>query len=980
MKRFFAALLLAASVAAARDFADGFERDGDKNDLPDGWTTVTPGAGPAGTLALGAGKDGRGLVLTAPASGSMAAETRLAGQLDLANDYVLSGWIKVEGADGASGFITVQLVDERGDPLGPPQSTPQATSRDDWTLLSLPVSLLDSRTRSVAVRACLSNRSGEPATARFDDVSWVAKAFVDGFELDLDKDGFPDRWRSIPGDEFPAFNATQTRVATEEFHGGGRAAALWTKGRSAGLETRGAVAVDPDRAYELTVWVKTGGLRESSAWAEIEWLDEGERRIGVARTAGIRDTAGAWKALHLEAAEIPAKARKARLRLVLGGDDVEGRAWFDDVEWLGRVRVRLDTEGRPGSIYREGEARDAGGVSGNVVALGLEPGAYEVHAVVRDADGKTTWEGRVGGVELPVRENLALPFKFPATVPGPYEVRLDIRSSDKPLVQARAAFAIAHEPHFAKGKAGEYGASVDPYAHPGRRSGAVLSQAGIGRLRVVLWGASARDRADLAPEGAAMHEILLDLRRNGLDLVGVLAGPGGSAAPRTLAEWFGARDRGWEEPLSKLVGAHRDVVALWQTGDSDLSLARASDSATLEELAAAIRGTHELASPGLAWPADVAPPSAGSAAFLSLDLDRASAGLAAALAADPREKLFVFAPLSASDLAARAVEARSRGLLALVASGGVPLLDDDGTPAPSWFALRVLNDLLSSASPVQGELLPGLPAFRKDGRLILALRSEPPRAIESWLGEDVVRVDLLGRSRKLTPDPGGRLRIEASSELAFLVVRDAAFADTQISGGFEGLPLKSRANPQRAVFRLTNRFAEPLKNLRIVSVDLPARWRPVEPVIEHTSVDPGASAAFPLDLAVPSDIRPGGYEIRLRITFSVGGVRREAVLTRALPVLPEIEVTPRVEPTADGKGLEVTVTVHNRGEKKADFKVYLNRGPGTRTLDDVVYALEPGQERIVRFLVEPDEKGKEYLVGLRGIEDDLFVNEAVKVP
>ena len=106
----------------------------------------------------------------------------------------------------------------------------------------------------------------------------------------------------------------------------------------------------------------------------------------------------------------------------------------------------------------------------------------------------------------------------------------------------------------------------------------------------------------------------------------------------------------------------------------------------------------------------------------------------------------------------------------------------------------------------------------------------------------------------------------------------------------------------------------------------------------------------------------------------------ENVASVAVAAHPEIEVAPRIETTADGKGLEVSVTVRNRGERKADFKVYLNRGAGTRTLDDVVYALEPGQERIVRFLVEPDEKGKEYLVGLRGIEDDLFVNEAVKVP
>ncbi|MCE9581775.1 MAG: hypothetical protein K8T20_04580 [Planctomycetes bacterium] len=979
-KLFLACFFLAASFAAARDFADGFERDADKNGVPDGWTALAGAGATPGTLVLGPGKDGRGLVLTAPAAASMTAETRLPGRLDLANDYVLSGWVKVEGADGASAGLTVQLVDERGDPLGPPQATTSATPRDDWSHVVLPVSLVDSRTRSVAIRVSLANRSSQPATARFDNVSWVAKAFVDGFEADLDKDGFPDRWRSMTGDEFPAFNATETKLAADEFHGGGHSAVLATRGRSVGLETRWAVTIDPDRAYELSVGVKTEGLKDSAAHAEVEWLDEAEKRVGVSRTPGIRDTAGGWKSLHLDAAEIPASARKARLRLVLAGDDVAGRVWFDDVEWLGRVRVRLDTEGRPGNVYRESEAREAGGVAGNILAIGLEAGAYEVFAIIVDADGRTAWEGRVGGVELPVRENLALAFKFPAVAPGPYEARLEIRSSDKPLVQAVATFAIAHDPVFAKGRGGDYGATLDPYEHPGRRAGSVLAQSGIGKLRVVLWGAGERDRAGLAPEGPAMHDLLLDLRRSGIDLVGVLAAPPGTASQRTLAEWFGARDRGWEEPLGKLVSAHRDVVALWQSGDTDLSLSRGADAALLEALATAIRGAHELATPGLAWTAEAALPTSDAAGFLAIDLDSIAAGMPPSLASDTRERFFVLTPAGPADLAARAVAARRRGLPALVVSGGTPLLDDAGSPTTTWFALRILNDLLSGSSPVDGELLAGLPAFRKDGRLVLAVRADPPRTLEAWLGDDVVRIDLLGRSKKLIPDAGGRLKIEAGAETSFLVVRDSAFADTQLSGTFEGFPLKSRTNPQRVTFRMANRFAESLKNIRLVSVDLPARWRPVETALELTAVEPGATAEFPLDLAVPSDVRPGEYEIRVRVSFTVAGVRREAVLLRALAVRPEIEVTPRVEATPDGKGLEVSVTVRNRGEKKADFKVYLNRGAGTRTLDDVVYALEPGQERIVRFLVENDEKGKEYMVGLRGIEDDLFVNEVVKVP
>lgn len=978
--RLLAWLLLAATAAPARDFADAFERDADRNGIPDGWTAAPAAGGPAGTLGIGDGKDGRGMVLGAPASATMAAETRLAGRLDLANDYVLSGWVKVEGGDGAAAFLTVQLVDERGDPLGPPQTTTQATPRDDWTMVVLPVSLLDSRTRSVAVRATLSNRSGAAATARFDDVGWVARAFVDGFENDLDKDGFPDRWRSIKGDEFPAFNATATKLTSDSLHGGGRSVGLSTRGRSAGLETRWAVTVDPDRAYQFSAWVRTEGLRDSAAWAEIEWLDEAETRVGIARTPSVRETGEGWKAVRLDAAEIPLRARKARLRLVLGGDDIEGRAWFDDVEWLGRVRVRLDTEGRPGNIYREGEARDTGGVSGSVVALGLEPGAYEVFALVRDGDGATAWEGRVGAVELPVRETLSVPFKFPTTTPGPYEVRLDIRASDKPLVQARATYAVAHEPLFGKGRGGEFGATVDPYAHPGRRMGTILAMAGIGKLRVPLWSAASRDRLDLPADGPAMHEVLLDLRRSGMDLVGVLGTPPGTSAPRTLAEWFGGRDRAWEEPVARLVGAHRDVVALWQAGDADVSLARAADAATLEAVAAAIRGAHELALPGLAWPADAAPPGADAAGFLALELRGALAGLPAALAGDARERMYVFEPESAADLAARAIEARSRGLSPLLATGGAPLLDADGSPDAAWFALRVLNDLLSGATPVPGELLPGMPAFRKDGRLVLALRADPPRAVEAWLGEDVVRVDLLGRSRRLAPDAGGRLALEAGRSPAFLVVRDAAFADTQLSAVLEGLPLKSRTGPQRVAFRVTNRFDEPVRNVRVLSVELPAHWRPVETAVEHGSVEPGAPAEFPLDLSVPSDARPGLYEVRLRISFTARGTRREAVLARPLPVQPDVEVSPRIEPTADGKGLEVSITVRNRGARKADFKVYLNRGAGTRTLDDVVYALEPGQERVVRFLVEPDTKGREYLVGLRGIEDDLFVNEAVTVP
>ncbi|MBI2922645.1 MAG: hypothetical protein HYY18_16455, partial [Planctomycetes bacterium] len=303
-----------------------------------------------------------------------------------------------------------------------------------------------------------------------------------------------------------------------------------------------------------------------------------------------------------------------------------------------------------------------------------------------------------------------------------------------------------------------------------------------------------------------------------------------------------------------------------------------------------------------------------------------------------------------------------------------------GAPTASWFTLRLLNDLLSGAQPVPGELLPDVLTFKKDDRLILFVNPSTPRLLDAWLGDKLVRLDLLGRAAAVPTDAGGRQRIDTGTAPFFLVVSDTAFAETQLSGVFEGHPLKSRTSAQTVTFRLVNRFPEPIHNLRIVEAVLPPKWHPIDPALELTSVAPGAEARFPLEISLPSDVRPGDYSVRLKVSFSDGAARREATLTRVLTVRPEVDVLPRIEETADGKGLEVTVTVRNRGEKKTDFKIYVNRGNGARTLDEVVYGLEPGAERIVRFLAPKDESGREYVIGLRGIEDDLFVNEVVRVP
>jgi hypothetical protein len=968
--------LLLSSPSLARDFADAFERDADANGLPDGWELASP----AGSLLLAAGRDGRALALAAPGSTSAAAVTRLSGRLDLAQDYVLAGWIRVDGADGASAVLSVQFTDERGDPLGPPQPTTAVAPGAGWTAVAFPVSLIDSRTRGLSIRAELTNRSGAEATAAFDDVTWVAKAFADGFEADLDKDGFPDRWRSVRSEEYPAFNAAETKLTSDDRRSGARAAALRTRGRNAGIETRWAASVDPDRSYELSVWVKTSGLEESAAWAEVEWLDAEEKTVGTARTVPARDTGGEFRELRLAVEALPAPARKARLRLAVGGDDPEGRAWFDDVEWIGRVRVRLDTDGRPGNVYPEESAR-AAGVSGNVVAIGLDAGAYEVFGTVSDGGGKAVWAGRIGGAELNVRQNLSVPFRFPVKEPGPYVARLEIRAGGQPGVQSAAAFGVAHTPVFPRGKRGDYGVSLNPYVHPARRPGAVLGLAGAGRARVRLWDPAARDLAALAADGPEMHDLLLDLRRHGVEPVGVLASPPVAAPGRSLADWFASRDRRWEGPLGRLVAAHRDVVALWEAGGDDRSLARAADPALVEEISKKLRAGHEFVALGLSFPSDLAPPAGDAVSFLVLPAGLDPAALHATTRADAREKLLLLDASDPCDLAWRAVAARAAGLSQGIADGdGRDVLDADGTPAPAWYALRVLNDLLSGATPVAGELLPGMLAFRKENRLVVAVRADPPRTLDAWLGADVLRVDVAGRAIRLAPDASGRLKLEASPALHFLVVSDAAFADTQLSGAFDGLPLKSRANPQPAVFRLANRFPDPIRNVRLLSVDLPTGWRPVALPREHARLDPGAAADFPLDFVVPSDSRPGDAEARLRVSFEAAGARREAVLVRTLPVRSDIEIAPRIEPTHDGRALEISVTVRNRGKRRANLKVTVDRGPALRPLEDVVRDLEPGTERVVRLAAEKDESGKEYRVALRGLEDDAFVNEVVRVP
>ncbi|MHC4870833.1 MAG: hypothetical protein ACYTFY_03215 [Planctomycetota bacterium] len=180
---------------------------------------------------------------------------------------------------------------------------------------------------------------------------------------DRDHDNFPDLWRRLKGPRYPLYEkigliedpwrlgSDPTRPGTVMF--------MTFSGSETAAETVYAKTVDPELAYEVTAFVKTGNLDNSIVSIDIYWLyiDENgkEEVLGEPDSLIVPPGQKDWPEgpfirrindLHPRTNGVKLICRISD-NLNIPGADRHGTAWFDDIRIISRPKIGIE------SVFRD---------------------------------------------------------------------------------------------------------------------------------------------------------------------------------------------------------------------------------------------------------------------------------------------------------------------------------------------------------------------------------------------------------------------------------------------------------------------------------------------------------------------------------------------------------------------------------------------------------------------------------------------------
>lgn len=270
--------------------------------------------------------------------------------------------------------------------------------------------------------------AGDSAGLRASQVQRARRFSVYDFEprpgqddsRDADFDGLPDYWTKVEGPLQPEYEAL--RIVEDPWRPGadpatpGHVLYMTYSGATVAAETVIPREVDPQLAYEISVYARTRGLDNSLVSVDIVWLRIDE--TGQSEVLGQRDQIlippgqRDWPEAPLVRRVNDVDRRATHVRLVcrvrdnpeIPGADRHGEAWFDDIRILSRPKIaiapvfREDDKPLRFIISYQGLKSNAGreGASGRPVRK-----EYHRRIEVRDV------QGRQLGVRLGPRETLS---------------------------------------------------------------------------------------------------------------------------------------------------------------------------------------------------------------------------------------------------------------------------------------------------------------------------------------------------------------------------------------------------------------------------------------------------------------------------------------------------------------------------------------------------------------------------------------------
>ena len=805
-------------------------------------------------------------------------------------------------------------------------------------------------------------------------------------------------YRHIAPDQgFPKFGRMQ--LSRDAAHGGGWSFEFELDGGSLSAQVPTAVIpAMPGTDYVITGWIRTEGLEHASACIVAQLYDAHRNAIPESRARSrLLRTHGGWRQVSIEIfgdfddvadlvvelqvlqpQQFKASSRRAGEPLL---EDVEGRAWFDDVVVRQQPRIELTTN-----------------APGNVV---IAPAKPTLHVMIRDP----TPEPLVAQLKVLDLDGRAVRERTDRLPQGSWRrvVNLDGLASG----WYRAVVEVANEQGVVGRRSLDLAVLPPRGPHRDPRFGVVLSGAGTGGTAAVtrhllrhlgvssalvaLW-----DDIETPPsiETGPLRGTIDELRANGVEVTLALPGLARKLARQPTLDFTepppdGQRPR-WQAALQRALMSFGLDVPRWLIGapapaaesgappnggraalSESFELAEDGQSLEIVTAAASAFGTIVPNPIILApWPAEYEPADLpaphGHWITVPYHVPPESIGHYATRWSRSQGPLFVtFERLPAGRYGPheRAVDLMLRGLYGWRA--GLPRMaitapwDRDKhhgsiTPNPAYPVWRALADRLHGRR-FAGELdvAEGVRCW------ILAGPDTTETALVIWteqaVGEQEIRlllsagpvdvVDAFGNVRAVAPRDGAHTLV-AGPRPVFIEGADAGIASFRKSFRIAPSYLTARHQVHECELVVGNPWDTTIAGT--VRLRPPAGWR-ITPRIHPFSIGPGGQASFPLSVIFNQRAPTGPAQVEADVHLIAEGKYRLRMTTRLEVGMPDIEFAAfwRVadNPAAGTTDLIITEHVTNNGERPVHLRAYVS-APQMSQQRRTIGELLPGQTAV----------------------------------
>lgn len=823
------------------------------------------------------------------------------------------------------------------------------------------------------------------------------------FEQDFDYDGHPDRWvRRFDDTRLPRVKSgLESPLKTE-----GKALVFRLNSGPAEIRTRRFLAIDWRITYRLELDVMTVNLEESTAYGEVEFFDKDFKPLDkyAARTEEVGGTTGKFRTLYAIVEDLGRRVKYARISLHVkssltppsGDFDRKNRpvtAAFDRVILREFPRTRIKGE----RIFYVGEKAPL-----SIVTSILKPGLYKTE------EDYTNYRGYTDRTRLNIRSfTLEEPDRYEFEVnlktgePGYFVYRHSIwDASGKLVTRGETPYVVLERMGSVQSR--DFGVGLDPSIPPDKIE-RYLEFLGLGTICLDV---------ERRPDPDA-HQTLRKLFRYtipGVEKVGRVNVPADAAASDEKA-----RLRLGEAlaQMDNLAESYSDELSSWMLESSDASLfARRDAGDFLSRVVGPIKAIKSLARVGLSIPASVPRTDIPDGFDYRMKRIRDLDNLHDATP-DKAGCEWVMASLPDYDSSHHHehVAVASRAIISLKAGGFEKILiehlsgEQSGLlsgrldPRPAFVAYRKLVHLLDRAKrvdlvdPATGEPYTVHPDARTvifktpSGYLLAAWTDGRKIEAEAYLGSDLVRHDLLGRSDPMKLD-AGRAMMKLSSMPVVISGVDMQLLKFHLNIRFLSKKVPCRLGPQEITFGFTNFFDNAFDGT--FKLEFPPRWRAEPLTFSFRDVAPGQSRNASLTVSVPQqatiETKNVGFDVTIYMPDKDDpAVKNAYQLKVKRPLTLSSALASELVYLVDQKSLRVRVI--NRDTFQTDVYVYITVD-GMNTIERMV-TVPPRSEKTGKngkfdFKIPlPLDKpsGRKVRIGLReGQGGTRFYNDEYAIP